>query len=74
MPVDTDYRPQHIPLRRRHHMQSALAMNLNNVFDKRYWIPGFVEQNGSNDFGDSRNVMFTLITRRASERQACAAD
>ena len=74
MPVDTDYRPQHIPLRRRHHMQSALAMNLNNVFDKRYWVPGFVEQNGSNDFGDSRNVMFTLITRRASERQACAAD
>lgn len=55
-------------------MQSALAMNLNNVFDKRYWVPGFVEQNGSNDFGDSRNVMFTLITRRASERQACAAD
>jgi len=35
-------------------------MNLNNVFGKRYWILGFVEQNGNNDFGDSRNVMFTL--------------
>lgn len=38
----------------------SLAMNLNNVFDKRYWIPGFAEQNGNNDFGDPRNVMFTL--------------
>ncbi len=36
------------------------AMNLNNVFDKRYWIPGFAEQNGNNNFGDPRNVMFTL--------------
>jgi outer membrane receptor for ferric coprogen and ferric-rhodotorulic acid len=60
LPVDTDYRPQHIPLRRRHHIQSALDMNLNNVFDKRYWIPGCAEQNGNNDFGDPRNVMFTL--------------
>lgn len=38
----------------------TLSMNLNNVFDKRYWIPGFAEQNGNNDFGDPRNVMFTL--------------
>ncbi|WP_332746959.1 TonB-dependent siderophore receptor [Hydrogenophaga sp.] len=38
----------------------SLSMNLNNVFDKRYWIPGFAEQNGNNDFGDPRNVMFTL--------------
>lgn len=38
----------------------SLAMNLNNVFDKRYWTPGFAEQNGNNDFGDPRNVMFTL--------------
>ncbi|QHE83638.1 TonB-dependent siderophore receptor [Hydrogenophaga sp. BPS33] len=37
-----------------------LSMNLNNVFDKRYWIPGFAEQNGNNDFGEPRNVMFTL--------------
>jgi outer membrane receptor for ferric coprogen and ferric-rhodotorulic acid len=35
-------------------------MNLNNVFGKRYWILGFAEQNGNNDFGDPRNVMFTL--------------
>lgn len=38
----------------------SLAMNLNNVLDKRYWIPGFAEQNGNNDYGDPRNVMFTL--------------
>lgn len=38
----------------------SLSMNLNNVFDKRYWIPGFAEQNGNNEFGDPRNVMFTL--------------
>jgi outer membrane receptor for ferric coprogen and ferric-rhodotorulic acid len=38
----------------------SLALNVNNLFDKRYWIPGFAEQNGNNDFGDPRNVMFTL--------------
>lgn len=37
-----------------------LAVSLNNVFDKRYWIPGFAEQNGNNDYGDPRNVMLTL--------------
>lgn len=37
-----------------------LAMNMNNVFDKRYWIPGFAQQDGNNDYGDPRNVMFTL--------------
>lgn len=47
-------------------------MNLNNVFDKRYWIPGFAEQNGNNDFGDPRNVMFTLKYTPRTERQACA--
>jgi TonB-dependent siderophore receptor len=41
----------------------SLALNLNNVFDKRYWIPGFNEQNGNNDYGDPRNVMLTLTYR-----------
>ncbi|HVR54568.1 MAG TPA: TonB-dependent siderophore receptor [Pseudorhodoferax sp.] len=36
-----------------------LAMNVNNLFDKRYWLPGFVGYSGF-DFGDPRNVMFTL--------------
>lgn len=38
----------------------SLAVNLNNVFDKRYWIPGYAEKNGANEYGDPRNVMFTL--------------
>lgn len=36
-----------------------LAVNVNNLFDKRYWLPGFVGYSGF-DFGDPRNVMFTL--------------
>jgi outer membrane receptor for ferric coprogen and ferric-rhodotorulic acid len=38
----------------------ALSMNINNLFDKRYYIPGFNETNGNNDYGDPRNVMFTI--------------
>ncbi|CAN7317564.1 TonB-dependent siderophore receptor [Pseudorhodoferax sp. LjRoot39] len=36
-----------------------LAVNVNNLLDKRYWLPGFVGYSGF-DFGDPRNVMFTL--------------
>ena len=37
-----------------------LSLNVNNVFDKRYWIPGYGSQDGNNEFGDPRNVMLTL--------------
>lgn len=37
-----------------------LALNLNNVFDKRYWTPGYAEKNGNNTYGDPRNLMITL--------------
>lgn len=37
-----------------------LAVNVNNLFDKRYWAPGFNTQTGNNNYGDPRNVMFTL--------------
>jgi outer membrane receptor for ferric coprogen and ferric-rhodotorulic acid len=40
--------------------QVSVALNLNNVFNKRYWIPGFAQQDGNNDYGDPRNVMLTL--------------
>ncbi|AOA58853.1 TonB-dependent siderophore receptor [Acinetobacter larvae] len=42
---------------------STIAMNFNNIFDKRYWISAFAEQNGNNDYGDPRNVMFTLHSK-----------
>ncbi|MGJ7543479.1 TonB-dependent siderophore receptor [Variovorax sp. LT1R16] len=38
----------------------SFAVNLNNVFDKRYWTPGYAEKNGANEYGDPRNVMFTV--------------
>ncbi|WP_036594021.1 TonB-dependent siderophore receptor [Ottowia thiooxydans] len=37
----------------------SLAMNVNNVFDKRYLLPGFIGYTGGT-YGDPRNVMFTL--------------
>lgn len=40
--------------------QMSVALNLNNVFNKRYWIPGFAQQDGNNDYGDPRNVMLTV--------------
>lgn len=36
-----------------------LAMNVNNVFDKRYVLPGFIGYTGAS-YGEPRNVMFTL--------------
>lgn len=38
----------------------SLAVNINNIFDKRYYIPAFNETNGNNNYGDPRNVMFTV--------------
>ena len=36
-----------------------LALNVNNVFDKHYVLPGFVGYTGAT-YGDPRNVMLTL--------------
>ena len=38
----------------------SLALNVYNVFDKRYYIPAFNETNGNNNYGDPRNLMFTV--------------
>ncbi len=38
----------------------TLAMNVNNLLDKRYYIPGYNQTNGNSFFGDPRNVMLTL--------------
>jgi len=38
----------------------GLAMNLNNVFDKKYYIPAYNDVDGGNYYGDPRNVMFTV--------------
>ncbi|MCB5188571.1 TonB-dependent siderophore receptor [Methylobacillus caricis] len=37
-----------------------LALNLNNILDKRYYIPAFNETNGNNMYGTPRNAMLTL--------------
>jgi len=36
-----------------------LAVNVNNVFDKRYTLPGYVGYTGAS-YGEPRNVMLTL--------------
>lgn len=38
----------------------SVALNLNNVFDKRYYIPGYNYTDGGNEYGNPRNVMLTL--------------
>ena len=38
----------------------SVAVNLNNAFDKRYYIPSYNGTDGSNYYGDPRNLMFTL--------------
>lgn len=38
----------------------GVAMNLNNVFDKKYYIPSYNSSSGGNYYGDPRNVMFTF--------------
>ncbi|MEH6563995.1 MAG: TonB-dependent siderophore receptor [Halopseudomonas sp.] len=38
----------------------SLAVNANNLFDKRYYLPGYAATDGSNNFGDPRNLMFSV--------------
>jgi len=33
-----------------------LAVNANNLFDKKYWVAGFNQLNGSNNYGEPRNA------------------
>ncbi|MGK5033853.1 TonB-dependent siderophore receptor [Janthinobacterium sp. LB3P118] len=40
--------------------QLSLAVNVNNLLDKRYVIPSYNDTGGNNHFGDPRNVQFTL--------------
>ena len=37
-----------------------LALNANNLFDKKYWVAGFNQLNGSNNYGEPRNLMFSV--------------
>ncbi|WP_278248827.1 TonB-dependent receptor [Phytopseudomonas daroniae] len=37
-----------------------LALNLNNLFDKRYYIPSYSDPGGNNIYGDPRNLMFSV--------------
>ncbi|MFK5732394.1 TonB-dependent receptor [Pseudomonas urmiensis] len=37
-----------------------LAVNANNLFDKKYWVAGFNQLNGSNNYGEPRNFMLTV--------------
>ncbi|WP_347903902.1 TonB-dependent siderophore receptor [Pseudomonas purpurea] len=38
----------------------TLAVNLNNVFDKNYFIPAYSQLFANNYYGDPRNVMFSV--------------
>lgn len=38
----------------------ALALNANNLFDKTYITPAYNQLDGNNNFGDPRNLMFTV--------------
>lgn len=38
----------------------GLAVNFNNLFDKRYYIPTYGEPGGNNMYGDPRNMMFSV--------------
>ena len=38
----------------------GLAMNANNLFDKKYYTSGYNQLNGNNFYGDPRNVMFSV--------------
>lgn len=40
--------------------QVSLALNVNNLFDKRYVIPSYNDTGGNNHFGDPRSVQVTL--------------
>ncbi|MCU1723256.1 TonB-dependent siderophore receptor [Pseudomonas sp. 5P_5.1_Bac1] len=38
----------------------ALALNLNNLFDKVYYLPAYSQLNANNYYGDPRNFMVTV--------------
>ncbi|WP_085690369.1 MULTISPECIES: TonB-dependent receptor [unclassified Pseudomonas] len=38
----------------------GLAVNANNLFDKKYISAGYNQLDGNNNFGDPRNLMFTV--------------
>jgi outer-membrane receptor for ferric coprogen and ferric-rhodotorulic acid len=38
----------------------TLAVNVNNILDKRYYIPSYSQLVGNNYFGDPRNMMFSV--------------
>ena len=38
----------------------ALAVNANNLFDKKYLTSAYNQLNGNNNFGDPRNLMFSV--------------
>ncbi|MBZ9782119.1 TonB-dependent receptor [Pseudomonas sp. REP124] len=38
----------------------ALALNANNLFDKHYYTAAYNQLNGNNNYGDPRNVMFSV--------------
>ena len=38
----------------------GVALNANNLFDKHYYTAGYDQLNGNNNFGDPRNVMFSV--------------
>lgn len=38
----------------------TLALNINNLLDRRYYVPGYNAINGNNNYGDPRNFMLTL--------------
>ncbi|NWC91205.1 MULTISPECIES: TonB-dependent siderophore receptor [unclassified Pseudomonas] len=38
----------------------GLAVNANNLFDKKYIAAGYNQLDGNNNFGDPRNLMFTV--------------
>lgn len=38
----------------------SLALNINNILDKHYYIPAYNETNGNNMYGTPKNAMLTL--------------
>lgn len=38
----------------------SFALNLNNVFDKKYYVPSYNTLSGNNYYGEPRNVMLTV--------------
>ncbi|MGY2188712.1 Ferripyoverdine receptor precursor [compost metagenome] len=38
----------------------GLALNANNLFDKHYYTAGYNQLDGNNNFGDPRNLMFSV--------------